>query len=141
MRKSLTVIALVAALAAPTDVAFGFSKTAQKAVFAAGLLAVGGVVRALIRRDRDRTAERVRDLRADWGDPVEVTTVEDGFETLRVETYSQHARSAWATFRNDRLLHIRFSEAAPDRGDGADADAPQRSTDGGGGSTPLRADP
>jgi hypothetical protein len=124
MRRSLAIIALVTALAAPTNEALAFSKTAQKAVFAAGLLAVGGVVRALIRRDRDRTTERVRELRAKWGEPANVATVQDGFDTLRVETYSRHERWAWATFRNDRLLHVRYDDARPDSGDGSDADDP-----------------
>ena len=84
MRRSLTVVALALALAAPTNVAFGFSKTAQKVAFAAGLLVVGGAVRALIRRDRDKTAERVAELRARWGAPTKVVTVGDGFDTIRV---------------------------------------------------------
>jgi hypothetical protein len=109
MRRSLTVVALAIMLAVPSDVAFGLSKTAQKVAFAAGLLAFGGVVRALIRRDRDRTAERIRELRAIWGEPVEVTTTDKGFDTIRVETYQRDGRSAWATFRNGRLIHIRFA--------------------------------
>lgn len=140
MRRALTAIALTAALAAPPNAAYGFGRTAQKVAFAAGLLAVGGVVRAIIRRDRNNTAERIGELRAVWGDPVEVRTVVDGFDTLRVETYSQNARSAWATFRNDRLLRVRYGKEHPDRVDGA-GDAQRSTSNGGSGSVPVRADP
>ncbi|MEO2003696.1 MAG: hypothetical protein ABGY41_06325 [Candidatus Poribacteria bacterium] len=46
MRRSLAVVALATLLAVPSDLAFGFSKTAQKVAFATGLLAFGSVVRA-----------------------------------------------------------------------------------------------
>ncbi|MBT3269650.1 hypothetical protein HN371_21070 [Candidatus Poribacteria bacterium] len=140
MRRSLILVALAALLAAPSDVAFGFSKTAQKVVFATGLLAFGGVVRALIRRDRSRTAERVRELRAEWGEPVDVTTTDKGFDTIRVETYQRDGRTAWATFRNGRLIRVRFAAESVDGSIGVDGVGDLGHADHGRRPVPVRPD-
>jgi hypothetical protein len=146
MRRSLAVVALATLLAVPSDLAFGFSKTAQKVAFATGLLAFGGVVRALIRRDRDRTEQRVRELRAEWGDPVTIVTAVDGFDTIRVEKYERDGETAWATFRNGRLVTVRrahdeLDPTSADTGDGVGRLDRVRPPHGGGGSVSVRPDP
>lgn len=89
---------------------FALSKTAEKAVFAGGLLALGGVVRAWFARADARNADAVRRLRAEWGEPVSVAAFSRGFDSLRVEEYRRGAHRATARFRNGRLERV---EVAP----------------------------
>jgi len=85
---------------------WAWSKRAEKALFAGGLLTVGGVVWAWWARGDARNAEAVRRLRAEWGEPVSTTTFSRGFDLIRREEYRRGSRRAVAYFRNERLERV-----------------------------------
>jgi len=105
-------MALTAATLLPIP-ARALGKTAEKGIFAVGLLAFGGVVRWLIRRDEGIAERRTRDLRAEWGEPDAVRVFAVGFDRLRVEEYRAETRRARATYRNGRLERVEVLPPAP----------------------------
>ena len=127
MRRRLRhgIVALACALLLPSQSVFALSKSVEKAFFIGGLLALGGVVRALVQRDMSE-AERARArLRETWGEPTSVVLYRRGFDRYRVERYERDGRRATAVYRNERLIRVlvearrvgRRDRVPPDVGD------------------------
>ena len=114
MAGQLVVAALALTFAVQASAAGAASKTLEKGLFAAGLLAFGVVVHGLNDVDRERTASAVARLRLELGEPKATVEHLRGFDRVREETYRRGDRTVLATYRNDLLVHVQESGISPD---------------------------
>ncbi len=113
VRHRMAAIAVATALSTQAWTAVAATKTVEKGLFIAGLLALGGVVRSLDSIDRDRSAYVAEALRLELGPPTSADERLKGFDRLRAESYGNPAESLVATYRNGLVSDVRSLNDAP----------------------------